>query len=465
MFTIRTTKPKNNKYYIRKANGGYSDAIKGNPTDSTANVLANCVGYANGRFAEIIGKKKIQYQLVCNAENFIEKAKAYGLKISNKPTLGGIMVWQKGKSLSGNDGAGHVCIVEKIIDNNTIYTSESGYKSKAFWNSTRTNKNGRWGQASGYTFRGCIVNPAVKEEKTTSSNKESEMATMKGIDISSWQKGLNLSKIKFDFVICKATEGTTIVDNTCDDFIKQAQKLGKPFGFYHFARPELGHTAEAEAEYFYKHTKGYFGKGIPVLDWESSGKSNVAWAKKWLDHIYKLSGVKPLIYMSESVVNSYNWQSVVKADYGLWVAKYRDYNKDYNYDMSNAGSKPNVKWWSFYCMWQWTSSGRLDGYSGNLDCDIFYGDVNTWNKYAGIKKTATTTKEPEKPKEEKKKTTSAIKVGDTVKVINPITYDGIKFKLFFNTYKVMELKGSRAVIGKNGVVTAAINVKNLKKVK
>jgi LysM repeat protein len=34
-------------------------------------------------------------------------------------------------------------------------------------------------------------------------------------------------------------------------------------------------------------------------------------------------------------------------------------------------------------MWQWTSVGRLDGYSGNLDCDEFYGDTNTWNKYAG----------------------------------------------------------------------------------
>lgn len=57
---------------------------------------------------EIIGKDKIEYQLVCNAENFIEKAKAYGLKVVDYPTLGGIMVWRKGASLSGNDGAGHV---------------------------------------------------------------------------------------------------------------------------------------------------------------------------------------------------------------------------------------------------------------------------------------------------------------------------------------------------------------------
>lgn len=65
-------------------------------------------GYANGRFAEIIGKGKVEFQLVCNAENFIEKAKNYGLQVVNYPTLGGIMVWQKGATLSGKDGAGHV---------------------------------------------------------------------------------------------------------------------------------------------------------------------------------------------------------------------------------------------------------------------------------------------------------------------------------------------------------------------
>lgn len=158
---MRTSKPaSSNKYYKTTSKGGYSWAVKGSPTDS-CDVLANCVGYANGRFAEIQGKGKIQYQLVCNAENFIEKAKSYGLKVSNKPTLGGIMVWQKGSTLNGNDGAGHVAIVEKIYNSNKIYTSESGWGGPVFWNSTRTNTNGRWGQSSAYKFRGCIINPAI----------------------------------------------------------------------------------------------------------------------------------------------------------------------------------------------------------------------------------------------------------------------------------------------------------------
>lgn len=55
-FTMRTTKPgAGNKYYIRKASGGYSDAVKGSPVDAQCDVLANCVGYAVGRFNEIGG--------------------------------------------------------------------------------------------------------------------------------------------------------------------------------------------------------------------------------------------------------------------------------------------------------------------------------------------------------------------------------------------------------------------------
>ena len=207
--------------------------------------------------------------------------------------------------------------------------------------------------------------------------------TLKGIDISNWQIGIDLSKVPCDFVIAKATEGIGYVDKSCDGFIQQALKLGKKIGFYHFARPTANNDPIREADYFYDNCKGYFGKGIPILDWEAENKHNVAYAKKWLDRVYQRSGVKPVIYMSESVVNSYDWSSVANADYGLWVAKYRDDNPDYNYNMASAGSRPRVKWWKFYCMWQWTSSGRLNGYNGNLDCNVFYGDQSTWNAYVG----------------------------------------------------------------------------------
>ena len=155
---MRTTKPgKGNKYYIRKAQGGYSNAIYGKPTDSECNVLANCVGYAYGRFNEIGGYGYCKYLAPVNAENFMDYKGS--CKTGMTPKVGACMVWE-GKG----DLAGHVAIVEKVYDNNHVYTSESGYGSSAFWNQHRYNNNGRWGCGSNYSFKGFIYNPAVKDE-------------------------------------------------------------------------------------------------------------------------------------------------------------------------------------------------------------------------------------------------------------------------------------------------------------
>ena len=161
---------------------------------------------------------------------------------------------------------------------------------------------------------------------------------LNGIDISKWQDGINLSNIAFDFCIAKATEGLTFVDRCCDKYIQAAKKLGKPFGFYHFARPY--NDPIKEADFFVDNTLGYYNDGIPCLDWEAENKWDVSWAKRFLDRVTQRTGVKPYIYMSESIANAYNWSSVVNAGYKLWVAKYKDNVVDYNYNMSNAGSKP-----------------------------------------------------------------------------------------------------------------------------
>lgn len=179
MFQIRTSKPESgNKYYNTKSVGGYNGAVLGKvgatgKPDPGCNVLANCVGYANGRFNEIGSYNECKYQFVSNAENFIETAKKYGLMVVDYPTLGGMMVFQKGETLENRDGAGHVFVVEEILEKGNdgkptkIYTSESSWNGTIFWNATRTNANGRWGMSSSYTFRGCIINPAVKEEPIT----------------------------------------------------------------------------------------------------------------------------------------------------------------------------------------------------------------------------------------------------------------------------------------------------------
>ena len=163
-FFIRNSKPSGNKNFMTTGSGGWNTCIKGYPNDPNANVLANCVGYASGRFNEIINEARgttgCTYKtLNCNAENFIERAKAAGLKTGSTPRVGAIGCAMKGSTLNGGDGAGHVWIVEKVNSASSTYTSESGYGSTAFWNQTRSNSNGRWGLSAGYTFRAYIYLP------------------------------------------------------------------------------------------------------------------------------------------------------------------------------------------------------------------------------------------------------------------------------------------------------------------
>lgn len=222
--------------------------------------------------------------------------------------------------------------------------------------------------------------------------------SLKGIDISNHQRGLDLSKIDCDFVIIKATEGKSHVDQYCDGFFQQALSLGKKLGVYHFAN-NSDNTAKQEADWFINNTRGYIGKAIPVLDWEDDVTDNVLWALEWLQRVEQAYGCKPLIYMSESVVNRYDWSPVANANYGIWVAKYRDNLPDYNYDMSKAGNMPSIKYWSTMALWQWTSTGRLNGWNGNLDCDVFYGDAAAWDKYVGSGSSSNTPSNPTTPQQ------------------------------------------------------------------
>lgn len=190
------------------------------------------------------------------------------------------------------------------------------------------------------------------------------MSTMKGLDLSHWNSGFDLSKSSAKFAICKATDGTSMVDSQCDHFVTQAKNSGKKWGVYHFAYT----GSDAEADFFIKNTKGYHGKGILALDWEASAVSHgVSAAKNWLDRVYSKTGIKPVIYTSASVLNSYDWSPVAKAGYGLWLARW-------------ASSPGDPDPWDVLAVWQYTDAHSEQGY--RLDGDEFYGSNSTWDAYA-----------------------------------------------------------------------------------
>ena len=208
---------------------------------------------------------------------------------------------------------------------------------------------------------------------------------MNGIDISAWQgdNGIDLSKIAYDFCIVKATEGTDYKNRYfaahCDKILNRNKLLGA----YHYA---TGSDPQKEADHFLAYVKKYIGKAILVLDWEAKnnhqfGKNDLEWCLKWCNYVYRKTGIKPLIYIQKSAMNA-----VKKAGYGLWVAQYPDYERTgYQEHPWNEGD--------YNCLIrQYTSAGKLSGYSGSLDLNKAYISAASWNKLAGkAKKTSAST--------------------------------------------------------------------------
>ena len=207
---------------------------------------------------------------------------------------------------------------------------------------------------------------------------------MNGIDIANWQKGIDLSKVPCDFVICKATGGTGYVSPDFRRQIEQALSAGKLAGAYHFALDGFsGTTPETEAKHFLETVKPYLGKIVLALDWEADAiKLGAGWAKKWLDYVYNETGIRAIVYMSQSVAASSSWAEVAE-NHPLWMAQYASYEKQFGYNSDPWGAKTCGKWGSSIAIRQYTSMGYLDGWSGRLDLNLAYIDRAEWNRLCG----------------------------------------------------------------------------------
>ena len=194
------------------------------------------------------------------------------------------------------------------------------------------------------------------------------------IDISSYQATLNLVAVSSSIqgVIVKATEGTNYVNPYCDKHYQQAKKCNLLRGFYHFAGTD---KPEAEAEYFWNNCRNYFRDGIPILDWE--GNQSVDWVNRFVRHLKDISGIWCWIYANPWRFN----QGGLEKNCARWVASYPAVSHP---TFAQAAKWNCPKADGNVVAWQFCSDGRLNGYNGNLDCSLYYGDKESWLKYAGV---------------------------------------------------------------------------------
>lgn len=214
------------------------------------------------------------------------------------------------------------------------------------------------------------------------------MSVLRGIDVSHYKSDLSLGSVDADFVIAKATGGNGYVDDQCDRFVQEAISLGRKWGVFHYFGDGFNdNNPIEEADFFVNNCLGYIGHGLLILDWERGGNPNVNrvdMALAWLNHVFERTGVRPIIYMSLSVLQTLDWSPVIAGGYGLWVAQWPQNNNIVpNYGIDPA-TDPNPHWDGTVndVLWQFTSTGRLNGYGGNLDCDYFYGTTAAWDAYA-----------------------------------------------------------------------------------
>lgn len=196
---------------------------------------------------------------------------------------------------------------------------------------------------------------------------------MNGIDIASYQRGINLHNINCDFVIVKATQGTNYINPYFTDMVNGTTDSNKLLGVYHYIN---GAGAVEEMNHFYNVIQPYINTAIICLDWEqiqNNAWQNESYLELCIQQIIELTGVKPIIYASKS---NYPWELCKKYDCGTWVAQYADNNcTDFQRNPWNENA--------YDCaIRQYSSHGLINGWNGLLDLDKAYMTKEAWHKYA-----------------------------------------------------------------------------------
>lgn len=229
------------------------------------------------------------------------------------------------------------------------------------------------------------------------------IANTKGIDISSFQDGIDLSKVKaagYKFVMIRTGQGTRIVDSSFSDHVKNAEKVGLPWGVYHFTEACSTEAIKAEVKMIDKLLKAEKAKGykpsLPIaLDVEEEehivdgggwNKSNVSNITAVFVKEMKALGYYPMIYAGYYQFR--DWISAATlSECDVWLAEWGSYP---SYAKSNLGI------WQYGGETNYIESPYISGVSGKVDKDKAYKDYPTIIKNGGFNgwgktTTATTT--------------------------------------------------------------------------
>lgn len=190
----------------------------------------------------------------------------------------------------------------------------------------------------------------------------------KGIDVSEWQGNIDFRKVKdsgIEVVYIRVGQGFSYEDSKFEENYKNAKDNGLKIGFYHYVTARTTEDAKTQAKFFASLISNKQIDCKLAMDYEYFGNlsdsqiNSVALA--YIKELERVTGKEVVVY-SNTYNAKYTFSKEI-AQYPLWVAQY-----------GLTEPQDNGKW-SSWEGFQYSSSGRVNGISGNVDLDKYTKDI------------------------------------------------------------------------------------------
>ena len=209
----------------------------------------------------------------------------------------------------------------------------------------------------------------------------SDYDVLHGIDVSVYQGNINWTKAKaagVDYAIIRVayrgygSAGNLVPDKNYKANIEGALAAGVDVGIYIFSQATTVAEAKEEASYAISLAKGYDISLPVVMDFEyyKTGEGRLYNAHLSAAQATKIcnafcqqaeaEGYTGMVYANRNMLQKQMNAADIAAQYPIWLACYP----------SNASSGSGYS--GTYSYWQYTSTGSVDGISGNVDCNFRY---------------------------------------------------------------------------------------------
>lgn len=229
---------------------------------------------------------------------------------------------------------------------------------------------------SAFTLIVVSISICLAAEKKINNLKDSPLNEYPvfGIDISHHQKNVNWDKVKNEgvqFAFLKATEGGSFKDKQFLINVENAKKANIDIGAYHYFT--FCKSAEEQFANFSESIDSITMNFPPVIDLEFIGncklsvpedtiRARIDALSTMLENKY---GRKPVYYSTYDFIN--HFYSNEKIENPIWI--------------KDISGKPRLMNGNEIVFWQFTNEGVIDGITGNVDINVFWGNSEDYMQF------------------------------------------------------------------------------------